>query len=172
MGFAPGHTAAAVPSSEIKLARTEQLRQSLCGNSYQCEVVAFLTGHLMVHWEILPARVTFEEIRRRVSPGESRIRGIERRRTYKGLDEKMLKFHGVLSADEALVLEHQRGLDPRGSDVRLDTGTLMAPKIYPRKAIAAALWKRQPIFKSLWNFADHIKVLEAIVILQALKWRA
>ena len=48
----------------------------------------------------------------------------------------------------------------------------MTPKIYPRKAIAAALWKWQPVFKNLWKFADHINVLEAIVILQALKWRA
>jgi len=84
----------------------------------------------------------------------------------------MPSFRGNLSPDEALVLEHQRGLDPRGSNVRLDTGTLMAPKIYPRKAIAAALWKWQPVFKNLWKFADHINVLEAIVILQALKWRA
>ena len=48
----------------------------------------------------------------------------------------------------------------------------MAPKIYPRKAIAAALWSWQPVFKNLWKFADHINVLEAIAILQDLKWRA
>jgi hypothetical protein len=159
MGFAIGHTAAAVPSSEIKLLRSEQLRQSLLGNSFQCEIVAFLTGHLMVHWGFLRKPASFAEIRARASPAD-------------GPPAAMPNFRGGISPEVALVLEHQRGLDPRGSDVRLDTGTLMAPKIYPRKAIAAAFWNWKPVFRNLWRHADHINVLEAIVILQALKWRA
>jgi hypothetical protein len=47
----------------------------------------------------------------------------------------------------------------------------MAPKIYPRRSIAAALWKWTPVFSNLWKHTDHINVLEDIVILQALKWR-
>ena len=48
----------------------------------------------------------------------------------------------------------------------------MAPKIYPRKTISVALCKRQPGCRNLEKFADHINVLEAIMILQSLKWRA
>ena len=48
----------------------------------------------------------------------------------------------------------------------------MAPKVWPRKALQSNLWKWVPVFSNLWNFADHINVLEAIVVLQALKWRA
>jgi hypothetical protein len=158
MGFAVGHTAAAVPSSEIKLPRTEQLRQSLLGNSFQCEVVAFLTGHLLVKWKFLAEPSSFKDIRAKVSPAQ-------------GPQGPMPELRGGLSPETALVLEHQRGLDPRGSDVRLDTGTLMAPKIYPRRSIAAALWRWKPVFSNLWRHADHINVLEATVILQALKWR-
>jgi hypothetical protein len=159
MGFAAGHTAAAVPSSQVKLKSTEQLRQSLLGNSFQCEVVAFITSHLLCSWGFLPRPATFAEIRGRVTA-----------RPPKG--QKAPVFRGSLTMDAALVLEHQRGLDPRGSDVRLDTGVLMAPKVFPRLAIASSLWVWQPVFTHLWRHADHINVLEALVILQALKWRA
>ena len=54
----------------------------------------------------------------------------------------------------------------------LDHRTGMAPKIYPRKTISVALCKRQPGCRNLEKFADLIDVLEAIMILQSLKWRA
>jgi hypothetical protein len=159
MGFAPGHTASAVPSSQIKLKSTEQLRQSLLGNSFQCEVVAFISSHLLCHWGILASPISFSDIRDRVS---AKLPVVKHQPV----------FRGGLSMEAALVLEHQRGLDPRGSDVRLDTGALMSPKVFPRLAIASSLWKWQTVFTHLWRHADHINVLEAMVILQALKWRA
>ena len=158
MGFPAGHTASAVPSAEAKTKKTEQLRQSLLGNSFQCEVVAFLTGHLLVRWKVLALPPSVAAIRERHSPQPD--------------DEPMPKLRGDLPAETALVLEHQRGLDPRGSDVRLDAGTLMAPKVFPRKAIASSLWQWTSVFRTLWRHADHINVLEATVILQSLKWRA
>ena len=43
--------------------------------------------------------------------------------------------------EQALVVEHLRSCDHRGSDVRLQTGSLMRPSGWPRMAVEAKCWK-------------------------------
>jgi hypothetical protein len=72
---------------------------------------------------------------------------------------------------ELLVVEHMRGIDHRGSDVRLDAGTLLSPSIWPRRATRANLWKWRLKVKWHWQAPRHINVLEAQAVLAAIKWR-
>ena len=57
MGFRRGHTVPCASSSAAKShpERFEALRRSLLGNSFQCEVVAWLLSHWAVHHSLLVA---------------------------------------------------------------------------------------------------------------------
>eukprot|EP00973_Karenia_brevis_P016330 2237269-Karenia_brevis.AAC.1 len=58
----------------------------------------------------------------------------------------------------------------RGSDVRLATGTLLKPDIWPRQSLVSAWWKwRVMLSYALHN--RHINVHEMIAVLQTWKWR-
>ncbi|CAK0811641.1 unnamed protein product, partial [Prorocentrum cordatum] len=65
MGFAEGHTAPCMTSSAAKSepSKYEGLRRSLIGNSFQCEVVAWLLAHWAVAAGLLVAVPPFSELR-------------------------------------------------------------------------------------------------------------
>ncbi len=62
--------------------------------------------------------------------------------------------------EESLVVEHLRGVEHRGSDVRLDSGQLMSPKVWPRRALRLGLWKWRVVMKWPWSWGSHINILE------------
>ena len=97
MGPPAGHAAPAVLSAGFKLARAEQLRWSLCGDSPRCEIVALLASRLIAHWEVIPVPLSRTEIRRRVLPDESRA----------GTTPSL---RGGISPDESPVLGASEGL--------------------------------------------------------------
>ena len=59
----------------------------------------------------------------------------------------------------------------RGSDVRLDTGRLMRPEIWPRMGVRANLWSWKIVLSYLWKDSSHITELELRAVLSALRWR-
>ena len=59
-----------------------------------------------------------------------------------------------------------------GSDVRLISGDLMAPKKYPRQSVQSTWWHWQPIFASRWKFEEHINALEIRAVYLSLRWKA
>ncbi|CAK0798723.1 unnamed protein product, partial [Prorocentrum cordatum] len=65
MGFRRGHTLPCVSSSAAKShpERYEALRRSLVGNSFQCEVVAWLLSHWAVHHSLLVAVPSLRSLR-------------------------------------------------------------------------------------------------------------
>jgi hypothetical protein len=58
-----------------------------------------------------------------------------------------------------------------GSDVRVCTGELTNPRLFPRQAIWAALWKWRLMFQTRWKSPEHINQLELRAILLSLESR-
>jgi len=57
-----------------------------------------------------------------------------------------------------------------GSDVRISTGQILAPKSVVRQSILAGWWNWQPVFKVKWRHRDHINLLELRSILLSVKY--
>ena len=58
-----------------------------------------------------------------------------------------------------------------GSDVRVTTGQVMAPKAFPRQSAAPQWWEWKHVFHSRWKAKEHINLLEMRAIMLALRWR-
>lgn len=58
-----------------------------------------------------------------------------------------------------------------GSDVRVTTGQIMAPKAFPRQSASPQWWDWKPVFNSRWQTQEHINLLEMRAIMLALRWR-
>ena len=58
-----------------------------------------------------------------------------------------------------------------GSDVRVTTGQIMAPKAFPRQSAAPQWWEWKHVFHSRWKAKEHINLLEMRAIMLALRWR-
>jgi len=63
------------------------------------------------------------------------------------------------------------GTTHRGSDVRLDIGTLMRPLVWPRKPLRVDWWLWQTAFTWQWERESHITDLELRAASTALHWR-
>jgi len=63
------------------------------------------------------------------------------------------------------------GTTHRGSDVRLDIGTLMRPLVWPRKPIRVDWWCWQAAFHWRWDRQSHITDLELRAAATALLWK-
>ncbi len=46
-----------------------------------------------------------------------------------------------MTAKKVLALSLARGVDHRGSDIRVDAGTMIAPASWPRQPLRPQLWK-------------------------------
>ena len=72
----------------------------------------------------------------------------------------------------ALVKAHLAGADPRGSDVRLDSGELMSSKSWPRRPVDVTRWSWRTTWTPTWRVQnDAITLLEALAAHLALLWR-
>jgi hypothetical protein len=144
-GFQAGHTVPAVRSGALKTSASTVSRKMLISRGLQVEL-------------ILPAvRLGLSFLLPDVSTEAGELTGVSRGWT----------------PEQQLVVEHLRGVDHRGSDVRLDAGTLMSPSAWPRRSLRPELWRWQT--KYFWGWrdknSDHINILEAYACLSAFRWR-
>ena len=58
-----------------------------------------------------------------------------------------------------------------GSDIRMTTGEIMAPKSVPRQSVQAAWWEWKPVFNTKWQVSEHINILELRSIFLAAKYQ-
>ena len=160
MGFKKNFTQCAMKSGEAKSdpRGLEVMRQSLLGNSFHVEVVAWLVAHLRRRWGYLDCLPSIASIRAALHP---ELRGaVPAEAPSRGFGEEQL-----------VVLEHLRRLDTKGCDVRLDTGVVVGGSGWPRQPMDVGLWAWQVVHG--WPFKDsaHINELELRAFLSALKWR-
>ena len=61
--------------------------------------------------------------------------------------------------------------DPRGSDVRLDTGEVADMRAWPRRPIDVTRWLWKKHWVTKWRFEEAIALLEVLAAQLALAWR-
>jgi hypothetical protein len=71
---------------------------------------------------------------------------------------------------EEVIRHIHRNSSGKGSDVRLATGVLFNPGIWPRRAVAAGRWQWKVVVAFPMK-GRHINVQELEAILSAIKWR-
>ena len=80
----------------------------------------------------------------------------------------------VLSREEMqyrLAQAHIAQADPRGSDVRLDTGEVADMRAWPRRPIDVTRWHWKKDWVTTWRFEEAITLLEVLAAQLALAWR-
>ena len=58
-----------------------------------------------------------------------------------------------------------------GSDVRIATSDILAPKQYPRQSVASTWWTWEEGFVTRWSKKEHINILELRAILLSLQFQ-
>jgi hypothetical protein len=168
--FEIGHTLVVVPSSLLKsqASTVARLRVALMLRSWNCLAAAWLLHTLLQAERASSCPLTTEDLLKRVLEDEA---SDDEAGLGKRLSQEVPEGSRGWTRAELLVVEHMRGIDHRGSDVRLDAGTLLSPSIWPRRATRANLWKWHLKVKWHWQAPRHINVLEAQAVLAAIKWR-
>ena len=129
------HTMTARATRERKAAPAalEAARCALVGNSFACSVVAYIFAHWAVQQGYLTAVPSVEEMRRRGGDWTGARAALHTDVPDSEAAGKLcLKKVGDEEQQDPsaeLVMELIRRADPRGSDVRLDTGDLMRASV-------------------------------------------
>jgi len=162
MGYDTGHTLAALTKEELRRnpQRAEDTRCALVGNAFYVPAIAWLLGHRLYQEGILssipcvaqcwgePSAEAAEALRQRLEPADAEADGL---------------------AVEVIKHIHRNSCG-KGSDVRLATGVLFNPGVWPRRAVAASRWSWKVVVAFPMR-GRHINVQELEAILSALKWR-
>ena len=74
------------------------------------------------------------------------------------------------SAQCEVVKDLHRGAIFKGSDIRLSTGSLLDPSVWPRQAAEVKRW-RWKVVVSYRRGGEHINSLELYAVLVSLRWR-
>ena len=184
----------AMNTAKIKEAAQEyeDVRCSLIGNSFHAGVVALLFAPLMVKLGLLERRPGPQDIvdRMGLRPGEvyypGLACGLNRPKDFHRLDGARRGYvhptaeaaRNACSPSTSTALELKavnsliRASDYRGSDVRLDSGELLRPAVWPRRSIDPARWEWFPLVAHRFKDPEHISILEVRAAHTALKWRA
>ena len=171
------HTMTARATRERKAAPAalEAARCALVGNSFACSVVAYIFAHWAVQQGYLTAVPSVEEMRRRGGDWTGARAALHTDVPDSEAAGKLcLKKVGDEEQQDPsaeLVMELIRRADPRGSDVRLDSGDLMRPDCWPRKPVDVSRWTWRTVAVWKWASPSLITALEPRGALAALRWR-
>ncbi len=107
----------------------------MLGNSVQTEGVAWFLGHLFKAWGYLDKIPEIEDLPSRRPPPEVKWEDLPALRQTAGQE---------ISVEVGLAWDYLKNADHKGSDVRLDTGTILKPTIWPRMAISPGCRRKSP----------------------------
>jgi len=138
----------------------EDMRCALIGNAFYVPVIAWLIGQKLYQCGII------DKIPRMAQCwGEPEAKAVE------DMERRLDPAKGAEDALAEEVIKHiHRNSSGRGSDVRLATGVLFNPGVWPRRAVAASRWKWKVVVAFPMS-GRHINVQELEAILSSLKWR-
>ena len=168
-GFRRGHTLPATKSGEAKSdpAWARSVRASQIGSSFQCELVAWLIGPWAVscgYSKILPSLSSVRDSLDR----EDHVNVVRSSAdTAPARDEE----GGEPGLVRRLCLDMVRHADHRGSDVRISSGALFRPSVWPRQSVNPRLWRWKVAIACRWRWEGHINALEARGAVAMLKLR-
>ena len=169
LGYGAGHTELCYSASKIKQSAIayEDERLSLLGDSFS--VFSFVIAASALCRRFLSS-LSYKHLASRMgmSPGValplSQVAPLSRGLCY-GIFRK--------SKDATPKLLNQLLLsrtNHTGSDVRISTGEVLAPKTLVRQSIQAGWWKWKHVFKVKWKHGDHINLLELRSILLSVRY--
>ena len=168
MDFALDHTMVACSSSHIKnhYRDSEVQRISLLGSSFQCGVVAWILQPFLEERGFLDRTFSVSEIRASL-PILWAARSLQR---PLAVDESFGAAVGR-PVEVLLASAYIQRADHRGSDVRLASGALFRPDVWPRIPVTTSHWRWRTIIAFPFQFEAHINELEMRSALAALRWR-
>ena len=173
MGYGAAHTEPAMSASNAKQAKQgyEDERLSLIGDSFPANVFSVIVASAVQRW--VPRQHAQHYMRRLgLAPGACT------HVTYEAPMTRRLTFGSVATQERTDKEEEARAVslfgskvNHTGSDVRVCTGEITNPRLFPRQAIWAALWKWRLMFQTRWKSPEHINQLELRAILLSLESR-
>ena len=172
LGYGYQHTVLAWSTSKAK--RDPQgfldARHSYLGDSFSVYSFVIMAAACCKQW--LPwAPYQHWALRMGMAPGfRMHVRSqapISRKLSYGSPSKQGQRLEPVEAINRLLL----RRTNHTGSDVRMVTGELLAPKNFPRQSVASAWWKWQHGYAQRWKHHSHINVLELETILWGLKYQ-
>lgn len=168
-GYGWDHTALCMSASDIKSnpIAYDDLRKSLIGDCFS--VLSFVIFPWAAFKSLIPP-INYCHLLKRMgmAPGFaaslSRQCPISRKLQYGSIRD----FGPTV---EDLTRHLLTRVNHTGSDVRVTTGSIMAPKAYPRQSASEAWWIWNDSFSCKWKRKDHINSLELRAILLSFQWR-
>eukprot|EP00438_Fugacium_kawagutii_P017412 Skav229251 [mRNA] locus=scaffold2154:301110:302876:+ [translate_table: standard] len=107
-------------------------------------------------------------------PSEDEGYAMEQTEVHRGLSD-LTKLDGITKHDLQLatmmVNAFLRRMEYRGSDVRLDVGTLYRPDVCPRATVNPHRWEWHTAHHYPFERQEHINVLELRAYIHCLEWR-
>ena len=106
--------------------------------------------------------------------GEESLQGLVDDETLNLLEEPQSEVSEVMvhkSLMSRLVHLFLRRVELRGSDIRLDTGSLFRPDCCPRASVDPLKWEWRHCRAFKWKRSEHINLLEMKAALHAIQWR-
>ena len=197
MGFRRGHTLKLDREMCEKLhyVDSEDLRQGALGNSFHTTVVALVLGAVLYRIKAVDTLCSPSSLVDRLvaedetghlqdcasegtvvsyqGVGES-PKGLEDDELLGLLEESQPEVNEVSihkSLMSKLVHLFLRRVELRGSDIRLDTGTLFRPDCCPRASVDPLKWEWRHCRAFRWRRSEHINILEMKAALHAIQWR-
>ena len=154
MDFKRRHTLTCLPTRARKQAprELEDLRCGLLGDSFACMAIAYVVQHVLVLDGFIP-----------------RVRSVPEMRAPLAAEVAVKLAPGEL--EMRLAQSHICQADPRGSDVRVDSGEITDVRAWPRRPLDVKRWNWRTVWKTRWRQSDSITLLEVIAAQLALVWR-
>lgn len=173
LGYGWHHTRLAMAASQIKMDETafNDKRHSLLGDSFS--IYSFVIFAVACCKRFLPV-VSYAHLARRcgIAPG---FRFPLRREAVLHRSLQYGTPFLVLQKDRLYIDDFNRLLLRRtnhtGSDIRVVTGDVLAPKQFPRQSVSASWWEWEEGFTTKWSRKEHINILEIRSLLLALQFQ-
>ena len=136
--FSPHHTATALGTSARKQTpqHLKRVRVAVLSKSFSCAVIAWLLAHLAKAASYVSFITQPSAMRSLFVPSES-------------LRSLSLSEH--IRTQKVLVRQLCRRVSHRGSDVRLNTGQLMRPDVWPRQPTDPSRWTWKQLHSLKWK---------------------
>ena len=173
LGYGWHHTRLAMAASEAKQNETlfNDKRHSLLGDSFS--IFSFAIFAVACCKNFLPA-ISYVHLTRRLglAPGfRAPIRRVAPLRRSLQYGTPLM----VLQREKRLIDDFNRLLLRRtnhtGSDIRVITGDILAPKQFPRQSVSASWWNWEEGFTTKWSRKEHINILELRSVLLAVQFQ-
>ena len=196
MGFQRGHTLKLDRElfKKTDYFEAEDARQAALGNSFHTTVVALVLGAILFKMGVLEvlcspstlveALVSEDDEGKKYDGNiseasgekseEESIQGLVDDETLNLLEEPQSEVSEVMvhkSLMSRLVHLFLRRVELRGSDIRLDTGSLFRPDCCPRASVDPLKWEWRHCRAFKWKRSEHINLLEMKAALHAIQWR-